>query len=127
MGVGLALALAALLPAGNAAAVDSDLKHIFAFQVEATNGYSILAIAANERADGQGEVVMLVTRGGDGASYTAPARLTSTSVEADLGALGHISLEAAPSGRSIRPRCDGGGWLGRSRTPALPRQLRVPR
>jgi hypothetical protein len=108
MGLGLALALAALLAPAHAAAVDSDLKHAFAFQVEASNGYSILTLAANDQADGTGEVLVVVARKHATVLYVAPAQLTATSVEADLGALGGISLEVTPSGRekSIRPRCD---------------------
>jgi hypothetical protein len=108
MGIGLALALGALLAPAHAAAVDSDLKHAFAFQVEASNGYSIFAVAGNERADGRGQVVLFVARAHAAVLYGAPAQLTATSVEADLGALGSISLEVTPSGRekTFRPRCD---------------------
>ena len=108
-GIGLAVAFAALLVPAHAAAVDSDLKHAFAFQVEGSNGYSILAVATNQRADGQGEVVLIVGRKQAGVLYAAPAQLTATSIEADLGALGTISLTVAPAGRerTIRSRCDG--------------------
>lgn len=107
MAIGLAIALAALLAPVHALAVDSDFKHIFAFEVEASHGYSILAIATNEREDGQGEVVLIVSRRRAGVVYRAPAQLTATSVEADLGSLGSISLEITPSGRrkSFRPPC----------------------
>jgi len=98
----------ALAPVG-ASAVDSDLKHAFAFRVEASNGYSITALAANERADGRGEVVMFVNRRNEGAIYVAPAVLTATSVEADLGALGEISLDVIPSGREKKIRSGCGG------------------
>jgi hypothetical protein len=110
MGIGLAIALAALLAPGHAAAVDSDLKHLFVFEVEASNGYSIFALASNQRADGRGEVVLIVSGKHAGAVYTAPAQLTATSLEADLGALGSISIESIPSGkrRSFRTRCEEG-------------------
>jgi hypothetical protein len=98
----------ALAPVG-ASAVDSDLKHAFALRLEASNGYSIIALAANERADGRGEVVLFVSRGNEGAIYGAPAMLTATSVEADLGPLGEVSLDVIPSGREkrIRSGCRG--------------------
>jgi len=101
------IALAALLVPVHAGAVDSDLKHLFAFEVEASNGYSIFAIAANERADGRGQITLIVSRGRDSVLYTALAQLTATSLEADLGALGSVSLGAVPSGRtkSFRTRC----------------------
>ena len=98
--------VAALLAPAEAGAVDSDLKHAFAFKLDGSNGYSILAYAANERADGQGEIVLFVTRKGESATYQAPALLTATSVKASLGALGKVSLEVTPSGRKkkLRPR-----------------------
>jgi hypothetical protein len=109
-GLALACAAALLAPAG-AGAVDSDLKHAFAFKLDGSNGYSILAYAANERADGKGEIVLFVTRKGESAIYQAPALLTETSVRANLGALGRVSLEATPSGRKKklrpRPQCRG--------------------
>jgi hypothetical protein len=103
----LALLGIALAPV-RAGAVDSDLKHAFAFEVEASNGYSILAYAVNERADGRGEVVLIVSRKQAFAVYVAPAQLTATTVEADLGVLGGISLEVIPTGREKRSRlrCD---------------------
>jgi hypothetical protein len=106
-GRGAGIVLAALAAPTGAAAVDSDLKHAFVFEVDASNGYSIFAVAANERADGWGEVTLIVTGERAGARYTAPARLTATSIEADLGVLGRIFLEVTPTGRTIRPRCDG--------------------
>jgi hypothetical protein len=92
------------VPAG---ATDSDLKHAFAFRVGASNGYSILAFAANERADGRGEIVLFVGRKNAGATYVAPAMLTATSLEADLGSLGEVSLDVIPSGKKkrLRSRC----------------------
>ena len=104
-GLVLLCAAALLIPAG-AGAVDSDLKHAFAFKVEGSNGYSVIAAALNERADGRGEIVLFVTRKGESAIYSAPALLTATSLKANLGALGKVSLDVAPSGREkkLRPR-----------------------
>jgi hypothetical protein len=105
--VGLALVCAAALlaPAG-AGAVDSDLKHAFAFKLDGSNGYEVVALAANQRADGKGEIVLFVTRKGESATYLAPALLTATSVKANLGALGKVALEVTPSGRKkkLQPR-----------------------
>ena len=67
-GVVLGIVLMALLAPTGAAAVDSDLKHAFVFEVEASNGYSIFAIASNERADGWGEVTLFVSTERAGAS-----------------------------------------------------------
>lgn len=112
-GIGIAVALVALFAPAPAGAIDSDLKHVFAFEVEASNGYSIFAVASNERADGRGEVVLIVSGKHAGVLYTAPAQLTATSVEADLGALGAISIEAIPSGRtrSFLTHCNAGSRI----------------
>jgi len=100
----LGIAAFASMPAD---ATDSDLKHTYAFRLEASNGYSILALAASQRADGQGEAVLFVGRKGAGAVYDAPANVTATRIEADLGRLGEIELDVVPSGRKtkLRSRC----------------------
>lgn len=110
---GLALALLALLAVPtHSTATDSDLKFAYAFRVEASHGYSIVAVASNERADGRGEILLVVSssNGREGATYLAPAQLSATSVEADLGALGKVSLAVAPSGkkRPWRTECGKG-------------------
>jgi hypothetical protein len=99
VGFALVWATVLLLPAG-AGAVDSDLKFAYAFKLDGSNGYKIVALAANERADGRGQIVFFVGRGRETAFYVAPAQLTATSVEASLGELGSVSLEATPSGRT---------------------------
>ncbi len=97
---GLVVALVGtLLAPVHAGATDSDLKHAYAFRLEGSNGYSVVAFAANERADGRGEVVLFVSRRDAGAIYVAPAMLTATSVEADLGPLGEVILDVVPTGR----------------------------
>lgn len=100
----LALTGLALIP-GGAGALDSDLKHSYAFRVEASNGYEILALANSERADGRGEIVLFVTHGSDSAViYQAPAQLSATRIDADLGSLASVALDVAPSGRKKKLR-----------------------
>jgi hypothetical protein len=98
------MALTSVLSPAGAAATDSDLKYAYAFRLEASNGYSIFGYAVNERADGRGEIVLFVGRENGGAIYQAPALLTATSVEADLGSLGAVSLQVIPSGRKKKLR-----------------------
>ena len=98
-GATLLLAAAVLAPAP-AVATDSDLKHSYAFKLDASHGYSILAFAASQRADGRGEVVLIVSRGTASALYAAPATVTATRIDADLGQLGQVALEVTPSGRT---------------------------
>jgi hypothetical protein len=104
----LAAALTVFLIAPTlSAATDSDLKFAYAFKVEASNGYSIIALAANERADGKGEILLFTERRDGGAVYAAPATLTATSLTADLGPLGKVDLAVSASGRKKRlpPGC----------------------
>lgn len=102
------MAIALLAPA-QAVALDSDLKGSAIFKLKASNGYSILALAASERADGRGDIALIVYRKGSSVVYGAPATVTPTKLEADLGSLGRISLDIAPSGvkRTLRSRCGG--------------------
>ncbi len=102
------LAVTLLAPA-HAPALDSDLKGSAVFRVEASNGYSILALASSERADGRGDIALIVYRKDAGALYAAPATVTPTKLSADLGGLGRISLDIAPSGvkRTLRSTCGG--------------------
>jgi hypothetical protein len=105
----IAIVAAALLAPATATALDSDLKGSAIFRLQASNGYSILVLAASERADGRGDLALIVHRGGDSAVYSAPATVTPTKLDADLGALGRISLDVVPSGRekTLRSRCGG--------------------
>jgi len=103
------LAAAASLAPASAVALDSDLKGSAIFRVRGENGYRILVLAASERADGRGDVALLVGRPGAGVVYGAPATVTPTRFEADLGALGRIALDVVPTGtkKTLRSRCGG--------------------
>jgi hypothetical protein len=105
-GLGFAVASALLAPL-RATATDSDLKHAYAFRLGASNGYSILAFAASQRADGRGEIVVIVDRKNADAVYAAAATVTAAKVEANLGDLGDVSLDVVPSGRKkkLQSRC----------------------
>lgn len=107
--------------AAPAAPVADDEGASGAFQLKGTHGYSITVIAhASPDANGKGEVVMLVSREGSSVIYAAPATVTgpttpvpgklsglATSIEADLGQVGRISLAFKSSGRNetYRARC----------------------
>lgn len=103
----VAVLVAVLIAPVRAGATDSDLKHSYAFKLEGSNGYSILAFAGSERADGRGQFVMFVGSRAGFVSYLAPATVTATRIEADLGSLGQVALSVTPSGRkkSVRSRC----------------------
>ncbi|HKT83010.1 MAG TPA: hypothetical protein VJQ84_04155 [Solirubrobacterales bacterium] len=80
------------------------------FQVKASNGNSIFGIAFSRRADGRGNVTLFVGHRGAVVTYFAPATVVPSAgqipsavhppsaIRADLGALGRIDLEFAPSG-----------------------------
>jgi protein-S-isoprenylcysteine O-methyltransferase Ste14 len=95
----------------DAAALDSDLKGSAIFRLEASHGYSILGLAASERLDGRGQLALIAYRKGASVTYVAPATVTPSRLDADLGALGRISAEIVPSGRTKRLRsgCGEGG------------------
>ncbi len=102
------VAVALSVPAA-ALALDSDLKGSAIFRLEASNGYSILGFAASERADGRGDVGLIVSDKRSSVLYVAPAVVTPTRLDADLGALGQISLSISSSGvkRTLKSRCGG--------------------
>lgn len=101
------LALSLLAPL-DAVALDSDLKGGAVFRLGASHGYTIIGFASSERIDGRGDIGLIVYRKGATVSYVAPATVTPTKLEADLGALGRFSAEIVPSGKkkTLHSRCD---------------------
>lgn len=102
-----AASAAALLAPSPAAALDSDLKGFAVFKLAASHGYSILGLASSERIDGRGDIGLIVYRPGSSVSYSAPATVTPTRLEADLGPLGRISADLVPRGtkETLRSHC----------------------
>jgi hypothetical protein len=66
---------------------------------------------ASEHVDGRGKIALIVYRKGASVTYLAPAIVTPSKLEADLGALGRISAEIVPSARikRLRSGCGEGG------------------
>jgi hypothetical protein len=79
------------------------------FRIPATNGYSIFVMASEPRVGQPGSVGIYVRKGQTGVSYTAPAVVTETSIAADLGNLGRISVDFHPTGQALakHPGCKG--------------------
>ncbi|MDQ3726369.1 MAG: hypothetical protein M3335_10850 [Actinomycetota bacterium] len=77
---------------------ERDTGGFAAFNLKASNGYSMRVIATSEPGFKQGRVVIWLIRKGSFVSYVAPATVTDTTVEADLGAVGKIALKFEPSG-----------------------------
>jgi len=110
MAAALVVLLALVSPArGSAADAAAPVVHSYAFRVGGSNGYGIVAFAASSRADGRGVLAVFVSkrlsehpaRAGivsEAVSYEAPATVTATQVEADLGPLGRVDLAVSGSG-----------------------------
>lgn len=91
-----------------------------AFRLQGTNGYTLYVLAAPPRAGRTGRVLIFASAKGRGASYTAPATVSETSIQASLGALGEISVTFQSSGEAASARCgdqtirfDSGRYEGR--------------
>ena len=80
------------------------------FRLQASNGYSFLVVSAPPRAGRPGAVEIFVSGKHEGVSYSAPATVTETSIQASLGELGEIAVTFHPSGQptTVRPPCGGG-------------------
>jgi hypothetical protein len=113
----LALALGAMVApgvadAGRAGASAVSLEPFLVattFKLHGSNGYSILAGAVSVREDGRGSLNLAVRRGGRATFYRAPARVTPTMLQADLGSLGEIDVVFRSAGpeRAVHARCGG--------------------
>lgn len=77
------------------------------FQMQGTNGYTIFVFAIQSRAGRPSSIQIIARKGQMSVSYSAPASVTETSMEADLGALGKISVSFHPSGQSSTSKCAG--------------------
>jgi hypothetical protein len=80
---------------------------VTAFRLDGSNGYKIHVLAYSELGDGQGRVSISVGRKGRASFYVARAKVTQTTIDADLGSLGRIDVVLHRSGlkREVRFRC----------------------
>jgi len=104
-------ALIALLAIAGGAAVPANgaepMPIPIGFKVEGSNGYSVFVFGVQARHGRPTSVGIVATHNRSEAIYFAPATVTDTSIEADLGALGEIAVTFRTSGRarSMRSRC----------------------
>jgi hypothetical protein len=77
------------------------------FQLQGTNGYTVVVLAGQPWSGRPGSVQIVARKGSIGVSYTAPATVTETSIAADLGALGAISVSFHSTGQSTTSKCAG--------------------
>jgi len=89
------IAAVALLPGG---AIADVVGASGAFTLQGSHGYSITVLAYSRRADGRGQVLVSAHRRRADVTYFAPATVTDALIEADLGAVGEISVAFVPSG-----------------------------
>ncbi len=111
-GAMLALALILLLPA-TVHGGETQAVPVSGFRLQASNGYELVALAGTPAAgeEGEGKIALYLRRGRVAfVSYTAPATLSHTTIEADLGELGRISVTRVPTGRTkkVRQGCEPG-------------------
>jgi len=105
----LVLCLSALVAAVPVSALgERDTGGFGAFRLKASNGYSMYVIANSRPEYRHGEILIWLTGKQGFVSYFAPATVTDTRVEADLGRLGSFDLDFQPSGerRSVAPACE---------------------
>ncbi len=95
--------LAAAVLAPVAGAEESSAAVASTFEAEASNGY-MLRVDAGPNPDHpvKGEVRLELRHGVSSAEYSAPAKFTATSISANLGKLGVISVNFLPSGSTAQ-------------------------
>jgi hypothetical protein len=113
----LTLMLALLLPAA-VQGEEGEGQSVTAFRLQASNGYELDAMAfgppeGDEESEKEDKgTILLVLFGGRHfiVSYAAPATVTETTIDADLGKLGKISVTRVPTGRTrtVRLGCKPG-------------------
>ena len=104
--IAMAICAAAAAPAG--AVGEPETGGAGAFRLEGSNGYRLLVLASSRPDYRQGELRVFVVGRKDFVGYRAPATVTDTRIEADLGVVGRIDLEFEPSGatKMARSSCE---------------------
>jgi hypothetical protein len=106
----LALALILLLP--TAVQGEEDLvPSLTGFGLQASNGYTFSAVAGAPAEGEEGWISLYLVHGRRTlVTYGAPATVSPTTIEADLGKLGRISVTRVPTGRTkaVRGGCKPG-------------------
>jgi hypothetical protein len=118
----LIVVLALCVPATASAAGEEETGGFGAFRLDGTHGYEVLVLANSRPYFKHGEVLVLVSGRTSVVVYFAPAKVTTTEIEADLGPVGRISVEFQPEGEleRIRSNCGDrdsgevqpGSWVG---------------
>ncbi len=100
IGALLVFALSLLLPAAVQGEEDWILPALTGFGLQASNGYGF-AVLAGAPEGGEGWIGLYLVRGKRTiVTYSAPATVSPTTIDADLGKLGRISVTRVPTGRT---------------------------
>lgn len=107
------VAAMALVAAPAGAEGEPDTGAFGSFRLKGTNGYSILVIALSRRQFRNGEALVIVGKRGASVLYLAHAQVTPTTIDADLGQVGRISVQFEPSGppERVHASCKEGGSI----------------
>jgi hypothetical protein len=106
----LIVVLALCVPAAASAAGEEETGGFGAFRLDGTHGYEVTVLASSRPYFKHGEVLVLVAGRTSAVVYFAPAKVTTTEIEADLGPVGRISVVFEPEGapKRIRSSCSEG-------------------
>ena len=108
IGLWAAAALALLAFASGAGAAEAGPGGSVTLELRGTHGYRVFVLAGQRPSQAQGKVAILVDKPSSHVTYAAPATVTPTSLEADLGEVGRIALQLQPTGvRQTDRDCDG--------------------
>jgi hypothetical protein len=77
------------------------------FRIQASNGYTLYVMGVSGRGDREGFVMVHAFARGKSVTYTVPATVTETSIQADLGPVGQIAVAFQRTGRAVRIPCRG--------------------
>ncbi|HEY6731365.1 MAG TPA: hypothetical protein VI039_10095 [Solirubrobacterales bacterium] len=91
-----------------AAQGEPDTGAFNAFNLKGSNGYRMIVWAGSKKGYRHGEILIVVFGKRGAVTYYAPAKVTDTRVDADLGPFGEIDVTFQPSGeRGVEhPKCD---------------------
>jgi hypothetical protein len=76
-----------------------------AFRLQGTNGYTLYVVAEPPRKGRQGSLLIVAAAKGKQVTYRAPAVVTETSMQANLGDLGEISVSFQRSNQATAIPC----------------------
>jgi hypothetical protein len=90
-----------------------------AFELPAGDGYTLDAVATVPIVGSEGSLRLTLSAKGREVTYVAPATVTETSIQANLGALGEIAVEFQRTNKAVSVSCqqqkvrfDSGSWVG---------------